>query len=407
MAPVAPAQAVILCGGLGTRLGPLTARCPKPLLPVGGRPFLEILIFELVRQGVRRVLLLAAFEAGQVQDFARGLPERLPHPVQISVVSEAQPAGTSGALWQARDQLDERFLLLNGDSWFDILLADVATAQLARPGLLGALALRPVPDGSRYGCVQLSDGILTGFEERGAARGPALINGGVYCFDRGVLQYLVPDGSLERDVLPRLAMQGALAGIERSSFFIDIGVPDDFAAAQHLVPAQRCRPAVFLAGDGLVNSERAQLEWTAGVAAALRLANVSGWFAFVIAGKSDGRKCWLGAGCCLPLPEKLALDHDRFGAHIDDLILCTAGENRDSKISNESVCGISTQELVARFEKYWPTDLRRSVVVAKGNFDKDFFPKLGFNFIIEDRNDPDAILEGFFEKNRILNASSE
>lgn len=382
MAAVTPAQAVILCGGFGTRLGPLTARCPKPLLPVGDRPFLEILIFELVRQGVRRVLLLAAFEADQVRDFARALPERLPHPVQISVASEAQPAGTSGAIWQARDQLEERFLLLNGDSWFDVLLADVAAAQLARPGLVGALALRPVADGSRYGCVKLADGILTEFEERGAASGPALINGGVYCFDRDILEHLVADGSLERDVLPRLAMQGALAGIERSNFFIDIGVPADFAAAQDLVPAHRRRPAVFLAGAGLLNSERAQLEWAAGVAAALRLANTSGRYAFVIAGRIDRFNDYPGAGRWLPLPEKLVLHLDESGAHVDDCVVgMAAGENLDLKTSDENVWGISFQDFAARLMKYWPINLTKSLVLAIGDFDRDFFIDLGVSNI--------------------------
>ncbi|KAB2908451.1 MAG: NTP transferase domain-containing protein, partial [Dechloromonas sp.] len=155
MQTLTPPQAVILCGGLGTRLGPLTANCPKPLLPVGGVPFLEILIIELVRQGVRRVVLLAGFEADQVEVFANNLPRRLPHPVDIIVTREAHLAGTSGAMWQAREHLEERFLLLNGDSWFDILIADVATAQLSRPGAIGALALRPVDDGSRYGRVRL------------------------------------------------------------------------------------------------------------------------------------------------------------------------------------------------------------------------------------------------------------
>ncbi|MBL3596818.1 NTP transferase domain-containing protein, partial [Rhodovulum sulfidophilum] len=108
-----PRQAAILCGGLGTRLGPLTAQCPKPLLPVGDTPFLSVLIAELARQGIERVLLLAAFEADRIEDFARDLPGRLPRPVGIEVAREARPAGTSGALWQARDRLEDRFMMLD------------------------------------------------------------------------------------------------------------------------------------------------------------------------------------------------------------------------------------------------------------------------------------------------------
>jgi len=121
-------QAAILCGGLGTRLGSLTARSPKPLLPVGGHPFLDVLLFELGRHGVRRVVLLAGFAAGEIQEYARSTLLKERFGLEIAVAVEPQPAGTGGALWHARDRLDDSFFLLNGDSWFDINLLDLANA---------------------------------------------------------------------------------------------------------------------------------------------------------------------------------------------------------------------------------------------------------------------------------------
>src|SRR5215813_1895149 len=115
-------QAAILCGGRGTRLGAITADIPKPLLPVGGIPFLDVLLFELARHGIRRILLLAGFQAHRIVEYATSTPLKARFGLEIVVSVESQPAGTGGALWHARDRLEDRFFLLNGDSWFDVNL---------------------------------------------------------------------------------------------------------------------------------------------------------------------------------------------------------------------------------------------------------------------------------------------
>src|SRR6202043_3314629 len=107
-------QAVVLCGGPGTRLGTLTAAMPKPLLPVGGGPFLELVLWELVRSGVRRIVLLAGFEAERIVDYVAASPLKGRFDLTIEVAIEPSPAGTGGALWHARQRLDDRFFLLNG-----------------------------------------------------------------------------------------------------------------------------------------------------------------------------------------------------------------------------------------------------------------------------------------------------
>src|SRR5690348_16800876 len=119
-------QAAILCGGSGTRLGALTAALPKPLLPVGGTPFLDVLLGELGRLGIRHIVLLAGFAAERVADHAAASPMKRRFGLRIEVAIEPFPAGTGGALWHARQRLDEQFFLLNGDSWFDIPLARLA-----------------------------------------------------------------------------------------------------------------------------------------------------------------------------------------------------------------------------------------------------------------------------------------
>ena len=137
-------QAVILCGGFGSRLGALAAKTPKPLLPVGGAPFLDVLLFELGRHGIKRVLLLAGFAANHILDYAASTSLKSRFDLEIDVSVEPQRAGTGGALWHARDRLDDQFLLLNGDSWFDINLLDFACRAESDPSATGAIAVRPL-----------------------------------------------------------------------------------------------------------------------------------------------------------------------------------------------------------------------------------------------------------------------
>ena len=135
-------QAVVLCGGLGTRTGALTAQTPKPLLRVGDIHFLDVLLFELGRHGLRRILLLAGFAADRVLEYVTATPMKTQFGLEIEVMIEPRRAGTGGAVWHARDRLDDTFLLLNGDSWFDINLLELAARTVRDPSATAGIALR-------------------------------------------------------------------------------------------------------------------------------------------------------------------------------------------------------------------------------------------------------------------------
>ncbi len=321
-----PRQAAILCGGLGTRLGALTAATPKPLLHVAGRPFLEILIEEIARQGVRHVILLAGFEAGAIHDFARGLAQRLELDFSVEVAVEPHRAGTGGALFHARERLDEHFFLLNGDSWFDVLLADVAGALGDKT--IGALALRRLTDTDRYGVVEVEGPAITGFLPARPGTGPGQTNAGVYAFRRALLERLSPDCSLENDILPGLAEEGRLSGVEACGYFLDIGIPSDFERAQTEVPAHRRKGAVFFDRDGVLNVDHGHVgsidrfEWMPGAREAIARVNRTGRYAFIVTNQAGIGKGKYTEADYRAVRAHMASELARAGAHIDDERFC-------------------------------------------------------------------------------------
>lgn len=288
-------QAAVLVGGLGTRLGALTADTPKPLLEVGDRPFLAWLLRELVRFGVEEIVLLTGHLSERVEQALAGLAALLPRPAEIVLSREPVRAGTGGALRHALPLLDERFLLCNGDSLLDLNLARLLRdASLDADTVPARMVARPVADASRYGVVTLDGDRVCGFRARPetAAPGPGLINAGIYLLGRRIAETMPDICSLEQDILPVLAAQGALRATVADGYFIDIGIPEDLARARRELPARLHRPALLLDRDGTINVDhgwvgtRERFEWMPGARAAIRRASEAGWHVFVVTNQS-------------------------------------------------------------------------------------------------------------------------
>ena len=223
-------DAIILCGGRGTRLNSVLSDCPKPLAPVLGKPFLDYLISYLATSGMVRAVTLAIHHMSDrfIEHYATHVP-----PLPIRFVREPRPYGTGGALMNALSANDsETVLCLNGDSIVGCDLAKlVAAHRKFQTGV--TLALVAVENTERYGRVVCDDtGQILSFSEKSASAGPGLINAGVYVIDKSTLGPW--DGevlSMETDILPRLAREGRLHGIRVKGPFIDIGMPETYAAA--------------------------------------------------------------------------------------------------------------------------------------------------------------------------------
>ena len=284
-------QCAVLVGGLGTRLGSLVADVPKPMLDVAGRPFLWWLLRELSRFGIDDAVLLTGHLSEVVEQAMPELAASLPKPMRLTISREPVRAGTGGALHHAAHVLDEHFLLVNGDSLFDCMPGP-ALARSSTDGMIGRLMLRSVPDTSRYGVVEIDGDRVTAFRARADRAGPGLINGGVYGFDRAVLERIGPACSLEQDILPDLAAEGRLEGTVRDGWFIDIGIPADLARSQTELPARLRRRALFLDRDGVCNVDhgwvgtRERWDWMPGAKEAIAMATRAGWHVFIVTNQS-------------------------------------------------------------------------------------------------------------------------
>jgi NDP-sugar pyrophosphorylase family protein len=225
--------ALLLVGGLGTRLRSAVPSLPKPLASVGKKSFLELLMRQLKHQGIRRLILCTGYLADQVEnEFGDGRALDL----EIGYSKELEPLGTAGAVKQAQSHLGNgsEFLVMNGDSFLEIDLASFLEFHRDRGALLSMAVVR-VEDSSRYGTVQVDNSQkVVGFLEKSGSNGPGLVNAGVYVFSPEVFQH-IPEGrsSLEKDVFPHLIGNGVYAQ-EHSGMFIDIGTPEDYAKAQQL-----------------------------------------------------------------------------------------------------------------------------------------------------------------------------
>lgn len=238
-------RAFILAGGLGTRLRGVLPDLPKVLAPIGGRPFLDILVGELYARGLRRLVLLLGYRSEQVIAYVAGQRQAWPADLDIVTSVEASPQGTGGALSLAKHFCDGRFLLLNGDTYFDFDLAALLRDHEAARALV-TVAAAAVEDAGRYGRLDVSAaGLLEAFREKEVGAGAGLINAGVYLMEPAVFEHIPAKAvvSLESQVFPSLLQAGrTIAVSSQDGAFFDIGTPASYQSFTSFCQERRTVP---------------------------------------------------------------------------------------------------------------------------------------------------------------------
>jgi D-glycero-alpha-D-manno-heptose 1-phosphate guanylyltransferase len=222
-------EAIVLAGGLGTRLASRLHGLPKPMAPVAGRPFLEILLNQLRRSGCTRVLLSVGQQHTIIQDYFGASF----HGIEIDYVVESVPLGTGGAIRLAlAEAREESVLVLNGDTFLDADYAAMLRFH-ASEGAAVTLAVVHRDDVSRYGGVTIEDQRIVGFEEKGRS-GPGYISAGTYVLQRNLAwpPALPEKFSIEFDFFVPEVARLRPAAWKVDGFFLDIGIPEDLDRAQ-------------------------------------------------------------------------------------------------------------------------------------------------------------------------------
>jgi D-glycero-alpha-D-manno-heptose 1-phosphate guanylyltransferase len=226
-------EAIVLAGGLGTRLRGVVSDVPKPMAPVHGRPFLSFILDRLADAGFERAVLATGYGHEAVRahfgERYRGLALR------YSI--ESEPLGTGGAIRLALDHVGagEAFVL-NGDTYLELDFAGMRGAH-ARSGAMLTLAACRVDDAARYGALELQGDVVRGFAEKGSA-GPGWINAGSYVLGPGLRERFPPADAFSFEALLARDVASIQPRVFRSPGpFIDIGTPEDYARAEHLLPA--------------------------------------------------------------------------------------------------------------------------------------------------------------------------
>jgi mannose-1-phosphate guanylyltransferase len=260
-------QAIVLVGGEGTRLRPLTNDVPKPALTLVDRPFLAYMIEWLAAHGVTEVVLACGF----LPDVLRQTLGEGEHAgVRLTYVTEPDRRGTAGAIRFAADalgdDLDERFLALNGDVLTDLDLTALMSAHREREAR-ATIALYPVEDSAAYGLVGVdAGGAVTEFVEKTGEAVPGEINAGAYFLERSVLDLIAPDRevSIEREVFPVLVGAG-LCALRLDGYWMDIGTPERYLQASWDILEGRVETRVTPTAPGLLIGAGAEVDAAATV----------------------------------------------------------------------------------------------------------------------------------------------
>lgn len=267
-------HAVVLVGGFGTRLRPLTNDVPKPMLPVANRPMIVWLVERLAEAGVTDVVLALGFKP---EPFAAAFPGGRHGDVRVHYVVEPEPLDTAGAIaFAAREAgIDDTFVVANGDIITDLPIADLIARHRAI-GLLATIHLTPVEDPSSFGVVEV-DGTDQGRVRRFVEKpqpgdtDSKLINAGTYVMEPAVLDLIEPGCrvSIERDTFPRLVAKGQLAAVASDDYWIDTGRPSLYLQANlDIIDGRRAHvDAIAVAADAEVADDAIVIESVVGAGA--------------------------------------------------------------------------------------------------------------------------------------------
>ena len=334
-------EAIILAGGLGTRLRSIVSDLPKCMAPVAGQPFLKHVIRYLLSQGIEKFIFSLGYKHEVIEEFLNNEFPTIHYECSI----EQDPLGTGGAIYLAcKRAKDNNIIVLNGDTLFK---ADLNKAFLFHTANNAdcTLLLKPMEDVDRYGAVELDDNYaVSSFKEKQYFQ-TGDINAGVYILN--VEQFIDKDFpekfSFEKDYLEKYYTERKIFGVIEDRYFIDIGIPADFQKAQEelkQIPLhlENIDPdwTLFLDRDGVINYEKendyilswSEFEFYPGVTEAIRLLSEKFITLIVISNQRGVGRGLMSENELLDIQRRMRFEIEKNGGRIDKMYYCTATDPR-------------------------------------------------------------------------------
>ena len=374
-------EAIILAGGMGTRLRGVVADRPKCMATVAGRPFLYYILRQLSAMGMSHVVLALGYHHEQVEQWID--PQSWPFRISFSV--ETEPLGTGGAIRQAMNytSADEVFVV-NGDTYFDIDPDRMEHHHRHHDSQL-TMALKPMCDFSRYGVVECTaEGRITAFHEKQPCAA-GCINGGVYLLDRRLPMDRLPERfSFENDLMQARVGEIQMYGIAMDGYFIDIGIPDDYFRAQEDFAAAQHNPyarydTLLLDRDGVINRLRpgdyvkswSEFEFLPGTLRALRLLADRFGRIYIVTNQRGVGRGLMSCGALNELHERMIATIRSEGGRIDAIYCCTDTDDRSLDRKPNTGMARRMKQTVPKI------DFTRALMVGDSEGDMEFGRRIG------------------------------
>jgi D-glycero-D-manno-heptose 1,7-bisphosphate phosphatase len=382
-------QAVILCGGRGKRLNYLTKKIPKPLLKINGIPFIEYLIKNLSRYGVKEIILLCGYLG---EKFIIKYHNKFFFGIKLFCIKENKPLATGGAIINAYKNLDKVFYLLNGDTYFDVNLNLLSLRFLPKKYDMLMCCAELKKNNSRYSKVDVKNSTIKLISYNTKKN---YINAGLYIFKKKIFNKKIHYTSLENSIIPSLISKKKAQGFvvkKAQNIFIDIGIPKDFIRLPSFLKKNLKKPAIFFDRDGTINKDlkyvyqKNKIVWNKTVFEAIRKLNQN-CYVFVITNQSGIGRGFYTEKNVVSLHNWMNIQLRKKGAHIDEFFYAPYYKfSKNVKYRKKKDLRKPNTGMIQQVMNLWNIDKKKCFVVGDSDNDillakklKFFYFKVKFN----------------------------
>ena len=362
-------QLVLLAGGLGSRLGKLTSQIPKPLIRIGKKSIIVIVIEHYLEQGIKKIVVLVGYKKEKI---IKVLKKKF-FDINISFIKEKKLLGTGGALRLARKKLDKEFFLANSDTYFKVNLKKIKNLVNKKKFVIVLSLIKASTKG------KLSNLRLKKSKVFFSKKNINLKNAGVYYINKKIIKYIKKsDSSLEEDVISRLIKKGYVIGKKfPNNNFIDIGTKKDLNLAKKLIPLWQKNKVVFFDRDGVLNKDKGYVHkskdfiWLNGAKKAIKYLNNNNYKIIIITNQSGIGRGYYKEKNVVALHRWINKDLKKIKAKIDDFYFCPFHyKNGIGKYKKRSFDRKPNPGMIFKAIKKWNVNKERSFMIGDSLNDK-------------------------------------